>query len=89
MIAGRIKGATRYLGAPIGWEPDEQGPCAHLAIWDHETTAGEAMASVWEPTPDELDRLANGAKVILTVCGHIHPPVSLKVGAVPKDEGPG
>jgi len=80
----RIAGATRWLGAPPGWEPDRDGPCAHLAIRDQDTTAGRAMASAWEPTPEELARLVAGAPIILTVIGQIHPPVEVKVGAAPE-----
>lgn len=82
----RISGATRWLGAPLGWEPDTQGPCSHLAIRDEDTTAGRAMASAWEPTPEELLRLNAGAPIILTVMGTVHPPVEVRVGYPPKEE---
>ena len=85
MISLRIPQATRWLGAPLGWKPDEQGDCVHLAIRDIDTSAGPAMMSLWEPTPDELARLNAGAKVSLLVVGNIHPPVSVSVGMVPKD----
>ena len=80
----RIAGHTRYLGAPRGWEPETDGPCGHLAIRDEDTTAGRAMASAWEPTPDELERLKAGAPIILHVVGSVHPPVDVRVGAVPE-----
>lgn len=37
MIPKRIAGATRWLGAPKGWEPERDGDCSHLAILDIET----------------------------------------------------
>ena len=86
MIANRIKNATRYLGAPAGWQPDKQGHCAHLAIWDIETTAGPAMMSSWEPTPDELARINAGAPVELLIVGTVHPPVEVRVGYPPREE---
>lgn len=89
MIPGRIPGATRYLGAPVGWKPEVGGHCAHLAILDMPVNGGvPAMHSVWEPTPDELERLAAGAPVYLCVLGGVHPPVSLGVGEAPATDGP-
>jgi hypothetical protein len=88
MIAGRIPGATRYLGAPVGWKPDEQGDCAHLAIRDMPINGDvPSMHSVWEPTPDELERLKAGAQIYLIIVGSSHPPVSLSVGSAPDDAG--
>ena len=83
MIAGRIRNATRYLGAPPGWRPETHGHCGHLAIQDHPTTAGPAMMSAWEPTPEEITRIVAGAPVLLTVIGEVHPPVAVHVGSVP------
>lgn len=81
MIPGRIEGATRYLGAPVGWKPNESGPCAHLPILDQPIGGNiPAMHSVWEPTPDEVARLSAGALVYLCVVGRNHPPVSLLAG---------
>jgi hypothetical protein len=85
MIPGRIPGATRYLGAPLGWRPTEHGDCAHLAIRDMPVNgATPAMHSVWEPTSEEAARLAQGAPVYLIVVGDSHPPVALSVGNVPE-----
>ncbi len=86
MITKRIPGATRYLGAPRGWKPERDGPCGHLAILDMETTAGPAMMSLWEPTPDEIERIKAGAPVRLVIVGQVHPPVEVSVGQVPKEE---
>ena len=72
MIARRIAGATRRLGAPIGWDDERDGRCHALSIRD---VAG-ACESAWEPTPAELDILNAGGSVILRVAGG-QPPVLL------------
>lgn len=80
MIPKRIEGSTRYLGAPQGWTPEQDGgECVHLAIRD-EANPAPVMVSAWEPTPDELRRLNSGALIYLTVAGVQHPPVMLTVG---------
>lgn len=78
----RVHGFTRYLGAPVGWK-DEGKQCGYLAIRDEQTTVGPAMTSAWELEPHELAAIAEGAPVYLTVCGVVHPPVSIKVGTPP------
>lgn len=87
MIPGRIDRATRYLGAPAGWEPPRDGPCAHLAIRDEQFSLNGpwSMVSAWELTPDEMERL-KAAPIYLTVIGSSHPPVALSVGFPPRDE---
>jgi hypothetical protein len=81
MIPKRIAGATRYLGAPKGWEPEADGDCSHLAIVDVPSTNGGSpvMISAWEPTPKELEALVAGAPVYLQVVGSAHPPVMVWV----------
>lgn len=80
MIPRRIPGATRYLGAPKGWDPNEHGDCCHLSIADIVLPPGlNAMRSRWEPTPAELEILNAGGSIELTVLGHLHPPVWLEV----------
>jgi hypothetical protein len=75
MIPKRIHGATRYLGAPKGWNPETDGDCSHLAILDTEGV----MISSWEPTPAELKALNAGACVYLQIVGTGHPPVNIWV----------
>jgi len=81
MIVARIEGATRTLGQQQGY--------LGLPIRDEyldDTVTGPktpVMTSAWEPTPDELQRLLAGAKVILQVVGTAHPPVLLTVGPAP------
>jgi hypothetical protein len=88
MLVARIRGFTRTLGAPWNWDNAKQGKCGSLPIRDIETTAGATMESAWHPTPEEIEALRNGAPVILSVVGHIHPPVMLSVGTAPTDEWP-
>lgn len=73
MIPKRHPHTTRYLGAPQGWNPDEDGHCGHLSIADE----GGMMLSRWEPTPDELAVLNAGGAIELAVMGCAHPPVSI------------
>lgn len=80
MMGLRIPQHTRWLGAPLGWEPEKDGDCAHLAIRDMTINGNvPSMHSLWEPTPDELERLNAGGKVRLIVVGISHPAVSLSV----------
>jgi hypothetical protein len=83
MLAGRIDGATRNLGAPRDWDEQRQGRCGSLAVRHEETTAGPAMTSAWFPTEEEIARLRAGAPVYLTVIGESHPPVAMAVGPAP------
>ena len=53
---------------------------------DPTNPAGPAMMSLWEPTPEEIERLNAGAPVSLLVIGTVHPPVSIGVGMAPKEE---
>lgn len=81
MIIGRIPGATRVLGKSQGY--------LGLPIRDEIIDEGvngpgtPAMVTAWEPTPDELDRLAKGAPVHVRILGHVHPPIMVDVGEVP------
>lgn len=80
MLPGRIEGATRYLGAPADWKPDQDGPCLHLAIRDISAESGaNVMVSAWMPTPAEVEAIKRGAPVYLYVWGTGHPPVALGV----------
>lgn len=87
MHVGRIQNATRVLQAPSDWNRDENGPCGGLPIRDEKTTAGTGMVSAWFPTPEEIERIVQGAPIYLTVLGVVHPPVALGVGPRPGFEG--
>jgi hypothetical protein len=82
VIPKRIQGATRYLGAPRGWNPDTDGDCAHLAILDlpADERGPDVMISAWEPTPAELAALNGGAPVYLQVVGN-SPSAGERLGA--------
>jgi hypothetical protein len=41
--------------------------------------------TAWEPTPEELEKLNKGGKVLLFVSGDQHPPVKLGVGEPPDE----
>lgn len=75
MIIKRIEGATRVFGDP----GDMESHCSTLAIRDVVTKDGNFMVSAWEPTPDELKALNNGASVQLWIRGNVHPVVAMDV----------
>lgn len=84
MKAGMIEGATRVLGAPLGWNAQMNGECIGLPIREARLESGQpVMISAWKPTREELDRLLAGAAIELGVCGVVHPPVSMGVGPAP------
>lgn len=86
MLVGRIPNATRVLGAPPDWDEERHGWCGGLAIKDQPGEGGvNHMISAWEPTPEEMARLAKGAPVLLWVVGTVHPPVMVTVGREPEE----
>lgn len=83
MLIGRIEGATRYLGAPVDWKPDEAGTCGHLAIADVPAAdGGNWQVSAWMPTPKEIEAIAAGEPVYLYIYGRSHPVVGMGVKGV-------
>lgn len=84
MHAGRIQNATRVLGAPASWDKKAQGPISGLPVRDEDTSAGRGMTSAWFPTPEEIERIAGGAPIYLTIIGIIHPVVAMNVGKKPE-----
>lgn len=84
MISLAIEGTTRRIGKAQGYK----GLCIRDIVLP---TGTPAMATAWEPTPDELARLKLGAPVHLIVLGMAHPPVILEVGPTPErvDEAAG
>lgn len=79
MLINRIAGATRIMGA-------DQDEFRNLPIRDKLIDGVNYMGSSWQPTPDELERLNQGAAVYLTIQGERHPPVILTVGKMPTEE---
>lgn len=76
-----IRGRTRAMGAPLNWDYEKDGDCGVLPIRDgvdeHDLTI---MTSAWMPCQEELNALANGLPILLTIHGRSHPVVSLGVG---------
>lgn len=84
MIVERIVNATRVLGKPADWDEEKQGRCGGLPVRDEIIAGAPFMTSAWSPTPEELVRLNAGAAIHLCVCGVVHPPVMISVGAAPE-----
>lgn len=80
MIPQRIEGATRPLGAPVGWEERKDPLCQVLWVRDEPRGGHNGQVSAWEPTPDELAALNRGAPVMLCILGVAHPVVQIYVG---------
>ncbi|OXE37518.1 MAG: hypothetical protein CGW95_00980 [Phenylobacterium zucineum] len=74
-----IEGATRVMGGP-GLEDlhirDTMVKKSHLDLH-----GVPCMSSAWEPSPEELQRIKQGAPIILRIIGTDHPPVAVEVGA--------
>lgn len=71
-----LSNATRVLAT----EQDEYNA---LHIVDMPFADGTpAMHSLWEPTPEELEKLNRGGKVRLTILGAVHPPVALTAHSI-------
>lgn len=80
ILARRIRGATAYLGAPANWNKATSGDCGHLAIREHgNPRAGDGFVeSAWEITPDDIEKLREGASLIVRIYGW-QPPIALYV----------
>lgn len=81
MLIARIEGATRvigksqgYLGLPI------RDVTVNCAVNGEGTPA---MVTAWQPTPQELEALNNGASVHVQLLGDAHPPIMVGVGQEP------
>ena len=74
MIAGRPEGAnTKLTGQGV----------MDLHVQAEDLDGGNhCILSVWEPTPDEIEAIRQGAKVCLRVLGTTMPAVMLTVGKV-------
>ncbi len=78
-----FKGATNFLGAPLGWNEDPANPpCGTLPVKAHNVGGAMLLTSYWKPSPAELEALNNGAAVRLDVFGGGHPPVYVGAEAV-------
>jgi hypothetical protein len=76
MIPLAIEGTTRRIGKSQGY--------LGLCVRDfHYGDGTPAMMTAWQPTPDEAQRIADGATIYLTLLGSSHPPVLMQVGDAP------
>lgn len=94
MEIGRIQGATRvlgksqgYYGLPIRDEAKNLGDLPHmlLTLEDSPITGPNTptMQTVWHPNADEIERLASGAPIYVSLVGIGHPPISVVIGETP------
>lgn len=72
MLIARIEGANRVCGQSQGF--------LGLPVRDEIVDGVNIMHTAWEPTPDELAALLNGAKIIVSVIGNNPQPIMLTVG---------
>lgn len=84
MIPGRIAGATHAFRATKGWDRTREGACGTLILRADQTCAGPGLTSAWYPNLDEIERIARGAPIYLTVIGGGRPPVCMAVGPAPE-----
>ena len=78
MIIKRIEGMTRNLGAPSDWK-DSDPVCNSLPIRDQNIDGLNFMISAHEFTPEELEKVKNGATLYLYIQGENHPVVGLRI----------
>ena len=78
MLIKSIEGATRIVGKAQGY----LGLPIRDAVTDCPVNGPNTptMTTAWEPTPEELQKLANGAPIYLTIQGTMPPPVVVWVG---------
>jgi hypothetical protein len=82
MNPGKIDGATRALGAPAGWDKDQQMGVECEVLQVRDIMFGDRigyMQSAWYPTHQEKQAIAQGKPITLTVWGGSHPPVSVNI----------
>lgn len=77
-----IKGCTRRLGAPEGWNHETDGICHTLEILDQHIDDGNWMTSAWLPSEKELKQLNDGFPILLMIQGSRHPVVALAIGGL-------
>lgn len=88
MLAGRIEGYTREVGRGQGYTPIYIRDDTILMQFPDQSApvAVPIMVTAWLPTPEELERIAAGQPVYLTIMGTRHPPVILTGGNVEEGE---
>jgi hypothetical protein len=74
---------TIPLNPPKDWD-QSKGKCDTLHVVVIPEFAGQpGLASLWQPSADEVRSIIDGHPVMLIVCGTQHPPVSLVVADNP------
>ena len=78
MRAREFAGQNHIFKPPSGFQQTEEITIGMLPVYVSRNDAGlTEIASVWQPTEEELDLLLKGAVVVLRVLGETMPPVSL------------
>ena len=72
MLIARIEGANRVCGKSQGF--------LGLPVRDEIVDGVNIMHTAWEPTPEEIDAIIKGAKIIVSVIGNNPQPIMLGVG---------
>lgn len=70
---------TVVLGAPVDWNPAEDGECIGLPV-QHD---GNEFHSWWQPTWKDRFKVLFGHKIKLSVVGGAHPPVAINIDQAP------
>lgn len=77
MIIARIEGANRVCGKSQGY----MGlPVRDETVTEPDGTQYNIMHTAWEPTPEEIERIVAGAKIIVSVIGVSPQPMIVNVG---------
>ena len=82
MLSKHIRGATRIIGKSQGYNGlSVRDVTVNCSVGGAGTPA---MVTAWEPTPEELVALNNGAPVCVRLLGQSHPPILVDVGPEPE-----
>lgn len=74
----KFKESNKVYGAPENWDEKQHGECSALQVFEGETPSGlNAIISVWQPTPEEVEDIKSGKPIYLHITGNGHPPVCL------------
>ena len=76
MLPVDFKEANFTFGKPVDMT-DEQ--CSSLRVWKGNSTDGTpCIISKWQPNKEDIEAIAKGEAIYLTITGHGMPPVSLQ-----------
>ena len=82
MLSGHIEGKTRTIGERQGYHGlDVRDELVYCTVNGPNTPV---MVTAWEPTPQELKALNDGASVRVCIMGTVHPPINVSVGPLPE-----